>query len=170
MIDDGRFKSLYYRYWNRTNTSGNILCLTVNKDGSVSERQSTKQPDEFPIFNWTIDSDEAYSIAMKNEKINEYIERYDDEVVDSFYLSGTENGDPVWRITWMASSGFVPDNPHPAEIQINATTGEVLYVDADLSGSSSSIGNICMGFSIVFIAVVVVAIAGIVWLKRRKKN
>jgi len=28
------------------------------------------------IENWTIDSDEAYSIAMKNEKIKAFMERY----------------------------------------------------------------------------------------------
>ncbi len=116
------------------------------------------------IEGWTIDSDEAYSIAMKNEKIKAFLHKYPDAEVDSFSLHSSGNSShPVWKIEWV-DWGFL-DNPHWAEIQIDATTGNVLYVNADLTGSSISAQDVCIGFSIVFIAVIAVLV-----FKKRGKS
>ncbi len=116
------------------------------------------------IENWTIDSDEAYSIAMKNEEIKSFMERYHGAHVDSFSLSGRQDGNPVWSIEWV--DWGIWDDPHWAEIRMDATTGEVLYVEAAPGGSSSlSMQDICIGAFVVLIAVVAAAV-----LMARKKS
>ncbi len=77
--------------------------------------------------NWTIDSDEAYEIAISNYKIKKFLRKYDDAFVSSATLGGTSNRS-VWVISWRSWGIF--DNPHSARIEIDASTGEVLHVDA----------------------------------------
>ena len=82
--------------------------------------------EDTPIVNWTIDSNDAFDIAKDNPEIAQFLRH--NPMVDGVQLSA-QSGIPTWYILWTYDAGF--DNPKSAQIKIDATTGEVLYVDAD---------------------------------------
>ena len=121
-------QAIAYRYWNLTNNTINCLEVTVYTNKVTETRYTRCLHDEYPICNWTIDSDEAYEIAMDNENINSFMAHY--PTLDSFSLATPRlDNNSVWYIYWCYNAGF--DDPKWAQIQIDATTGEVLYVEAD---------------------------------------
>ncbi len=166
---DGSASGWRFYYISHTNGS-----LYLGFDVTVCSKENTRiyeygegNSTEISIEGWTIDSDEAYSIAMKNEKIKAFMNKYDDAGVDSFYLSmPSENSThPVWTIAWV-DWGFI-DDPHWAKIQIDATTGEVLYVEAHI-GSEMSTRSLCTICGILLILSPAVIIAR--QFKRRNRR
>ena len=171
MYDGGKFESWYYVFFvNFTYPSSEKgLSIRVFSDGRVETSEMETAYEDYPLKNWTIDSDEAYSIAMKNEKMTEYMNRYGDATVDSFYLTmPSENSPhPVWNIYFMAGGADL--SPHNANISIDATTGEVIYVKADLT-SQSWPNDMCCISSIVGIFVIVAAAVLLVRKKTMKEQ
>ena len=78
------------------------------------------------IHNWNIDSSEAIDIAISNNEVAFFV--HGSSNLDLFQLSNF-TGKPMWKIEWV-DWGFM-DDPHWAVIHIDATTGEVIYVDVD---------------------------------------
>ena len=117
-----------FRYWDLTNNAINCLEVTVYTDKTAETRLTRCLHDEYPISNWTIDSDDAYKTAMDNEEIKSFMQH--NPTLDSFSLASpiSSNGS-IWYIYWAYNAGI--DDPKWAQIHIDATTGEVLYVDAD---------------------------------------
>ncbi len=157
-----------YTYTNTTVGDIPVYCLEISVYDA--ERYDTREymwhspnGEDKPIGNWSIDSKEAYEIAINNDKIKAFMGRYPNAEIDGGLMLSNASGTPTWYIK-MVDWGFL-DNPHTAEIQIDATTGNVLYVNADLTGSSISAQDVCIGFSIVFIAVIAVLV-----FKKRGKS
>jgi len=155
---EGECTAWYYIYYSPSSgrainnwTTYSLLFVDVYYDNTykTEEIQSSAEP---PILNWTVDSDEAYSIAMKNKEIRAFMDEYPGACVDIFSLHGREDGNPVWNIEWV-DWGFM-DDPHWAKIQIDATTGEVFYVEADLSDGSSYL--ICFVPVVIIISILLV--------------
>jgi len=93
-----------------------------------------------PIGNWTIDSDEAVEIAKQIPEIESYLDEYSRASLGMTLKmwerlpDGRENPNQdsaTWSIGWSDSGGIFGDPAH-ARVFINANTGEVLYVDADI--------------------------------------
>jgi len=80
----------------------------------------------YPIDNWTIDSDDAYDIAMENSEITSFLHH---EPCPFLFQLSNDSVRSIWQIEWCYDAGF--DDPKWAEIHIDANTGEVLYVEAD---------------------------------------
>jgi len=163
---NGCSKAWFYDYVNSSSIitgTADIIEIMVyyNKTAFVTGyfKQNTTYETIYPIRNWSIDSDEAYEIARNNDEIRRFLSN--DPAVYVFSLHGSDSS-PKWFIEWTYDAGF--DNPRWASITIDATTGEVLHVEADLSGFS--LRNVCVGFSVVFLVVVAVA----VFLAERKKH
>ena len=76
-------------------------------------------------WNWNIDSDDAYDIIISDPTIKQFKSKYGVGSLE-FSLGGSN---PYWYVSLHASRLF--DDPKSAEIQIDATTGEVLYVEVD---------------------------------------
>jgi len=128
MINEGTFSAWGYKYWNET--SNECLGVKAYGNGTVTTRE-TGYYKENPIYNWNIDSDEAYEIAIENDEIQEYLSTFERAYIERFTLFGGEgDSDPTWKIHWSYSGGIFRDPKH-AEIRINARNGEVVGVGAD---------------------------------------
>ncbi len=119
--------------------------VIVFENGSSIEREIDHPPATHEIDSWKIDSTKALEIAKSSDNIRTYLEKHDDAYIESVVLTANESG-CAWSISWM-SWGFW-DDPQSAVINIDATTGEVLYVEAT-PGSSLSTDEVCMIFYIV---------------------
>lgn len=124
MTKGGYFLAWSYKYWDGKNDSDNSLGIKVYSDGRTTTRV-TKLYDEQQITNWMLDSDEAYKIAKENNEIKKWLSKYRDARVDGFMLTGSN-----WYIHWY-SPGFM-DQPHNANIILDANTGEVLEVSTQM--------------------------------------
>ena len=112
-----------YRYWDLTNNTSNCLEVTVYTNKTTEMRNTRCLRDEYPICNWTLDSDEVYEIAMANDNIKSFMNH--NPTLDSFVLANpTLGSNSVWYIQWAYNAGI--DDPKWAQIQIDATTGEVI--------------------------------------------
>ena len=153
--EEGKCTCWIYQYQNKMDGNGTYrlnIKIYYNRENKTEILWLNAPTSTARIKNWTIDSDEAYSIAMKNEKIKAYMDRYANAGVDIFSLTGSQSGNPVWEIAWV-DWGFM-DDPHWAKIQIDATTGEVLYVEADLSDGSSYL--ICFVPVVIIISILLI--------------
>lgn len=133
IVSGGVYSSWSYSYAASDNVSTQVekFGVGVNADMTYNTREYEGTLRHNPIYNWTIDSDEVYEIAMGNENIKEFLSKYERATVERFTLFGGEGGsDPIWKIHWSYSGGIFGDPVH-AEIRINARTGEVIEVDAD---------------------------------------
>ena len=84
-----------------------------------------------PIKNWTLDSTDAAKIAKNNPTIKLYLDKHGN--ADTGYtLQITEKypNQAVWYITYVDMGFF--DDPHNAEIYIDASTGNILFVEAKI--------------------------------------
>ena len=116
---DGRSDKWGYSY-------SDGFAVTVFENGSYYSGELEAPPSVIPVINWSTDSDEAYQIAQNNSAISRFLSHSPD--VYGFFLSAT-TGEPVWYIEWTYDAGH--GDYKWANIEINATTGEVLYVEAD---------------------------------------
>ncbi len=166
-LDNGECEGWMFKYRSDSHLSERAV-IKVWWDGKVESYTDDFSTKSAFIKNWTIDTTEAVRIAKNVQEIKEYLSRFDNPYIERIAIVGENNrtNGCIINIQWMAGSGFVPDNPHTAEIQIDATTGNVLYVNADLTGSSISAQDVCIGFSVVLIAIVAV----MVFKKKRGKN
>ena len=79
-----------------------------------------------PINNWSLDSDEAYEIALSNEEVNNYMVN---NPKGEFIRLESVHTHPVWKIGWIYY--FSVNSPKYAEVHISAETGEIVYLDVD---------------------------------------
>ena len=107
--------------------------------------------DDRPLGTWNITCTEAFGIAKNNKEVKKFLKAFPKHNVEVFKLSNASSI-PIWRIE-MVDWGFM-DDPHWAKIRIDATTGEVLYVEADLSDGSSYL--ICLVPLVIIISILLV--------------
>ena len=82
------------------------------------------------IENWTLDSSQAHQITLDNNEIHSFLKKYTHaDIGYTLQIRDTYPDRPVWFISFLDMG--IMDNPHSAEIYIDANTGEVLYVHAD---------------------------------------
>lgn len=131
-------KASQWRYnFGVNNDKNNSIDIIVCVNGTVfSPRIYRVGPNYYFIENWTIDSDEAYNIAMSNPTIKTYLNKYGSDVHIYSFILGTHKAPgelynkTVWGIEWYGDVTGDEDYKG-AEIDIDAITGEVLYVKAD---------------------------------------
>ena len=119
------------------NNKNDSIDIVVHEDGTI-ERSNPywSGPYEFEIGKWEIDSDEAYNNAIKTPEIKNYLNKYGKSVhIDSFGLRTCAEdveykNKTVWGIAWYGDVTGDEDYKG-ARIEIDANTGEVLYVKAD---------------------------------------
>lgn len=123
-----QFQSWYYIYWDASNNSRPHKCIEIriNTTGYTEHTFEDWSSPNIPIENWNIDNDNAYEIAINNENIKSFLKH--NPIIDGFSLSSGSN-QAVWVIEWAYDAGI--DDPKWARIEIDATTGEVLYVEVD---------------------------------------
>ena len=128
MNGNGEFQLWYYLYTNTQNFTNTPQCLEIQvfSNGSYKLRYDAGIGDKRPINSYIIDSDKAYDIATAQSELKTFF--IHNPMLDHMSLSNS-SGTPSWYIDWAYDAGF--DNPKWAEIQIDANTGEVLYVEAD---------------------------------------
>jgi hypothetical protein len=134
-----------------------------------------------------IDSNVAMKIAYENPDIKQFVDKYGDWRVtillkrydtynishDHYDVPHTPTEDPIWEITLEYQPAFV-EGGSLATIWLNATNGETLHVDADLSGPSSlwpsaDLCGICYFWGLPIFATVAIVLAIWVWVRVRKE-
>ena len=165
--DNGKYMAWGFTYARSVNSNISIG-IHVFSNGSTYEEIRTRYSFQYAIYNWTVDSDKAYSIALKNENIKAFLGKYPDAEVESFSLSSSGNSShPVWKIEWV-DWGFW-DDPHWAKIQIDATSGEVLYAEAHI-GSAMTARTIYTLCTVSIMVPIVIIVVVFVWIYKRKKR
>jgi len=124
----GNFNGWGYSYFDEPIITNSTKCanIGIKTNGTTSIRISTVLGDRQPMGMWSIDSDVAYEIAKDNSAIKSFLLHR--PVLDTFSL-GNSTGTPTWYIEWGYNAWI--DDPHWARIEIDANTGEVLFVEAD---------------------------------------
>lgn len=128
MEENGEFSLWYYKYINGPTIIDSSECLEIKvySDGVTELRSNASIGDKTPINSWIIDSDEAYEISNSQNELVGFFNH--NPMLDHMSLSNS-SGIPTWYIDWAYDAGF--DDPKWAQIQIDANTGEVLYVEVD---------------------------------------
>ena len=123
---------------NATKYASAYIYIYANNDTDIVEDFSIIY--DKTITNWTIDSDEAVEIAKQEPQIESYLDGYPGAGLGMSLKmwerlpDGRENPNQdsaTWSIRWEHMGGMFDDPAH-ARVFINANTGEVLYVDADI--------------------------------------
>lgn len=139
MVSDGSFSKWIFTYCDSQNISPSTKYIEIevcyNNSNAIIDEDViglSTPPFSKPISNWTIDSDEAYEIGKDNETIQLFLSNYE-PIVDAFSLRiDMDTNKTVWSIHWEdTSSASSFENYNRADIEIDASTGEVLYVEAD---------------------------------------
>ena len=137
VYDNGESSRWSYSYF--ADIDGNLshMYIQVYRNGTIEESVFSPSglSNKTTLINWEIDSPEAMEIALNNESISTFAEKYGCEsVVMSLRMIDTsdhvwkDSPDPIWEITWSDMGWF--DDPRYAHIHINATTGEIIHVKA----------------------------------------
>ena len=128
MQADGRFLTWDYMYINTEIITESTECIGIRiySNGTFTVRDNASFGPYKPIISWNIDSNRAYEIAQENSAINTFLGR--GPSLEAFFL-GSSTEKPIWILEW-CDPGFM-DDPKWAKIEIDANTGEVLYVEAD---------------------------------------
>lgn len=106
--------------------------ILVYSNQTTLEDYAIRYSDEIgePIEDWNVDSPQAYDIAIDSAEISTFLHKYrNSDIASSIRVRQAYANTTVWHISWQ--DWGVMDNPHNAEIYIDANTGEVLYVRAD---------------------------------------
>ena len=128
--ENGKCEKWGYSYSNNnTYIFSKGFTVTVFENGSFYIGELERPPSILSIKNWSIDSDKVVDIAKSNPNIEQWLNTYRNDDPQSIFLIALTNDTVIWEIEW-SNSGFM-DDPKWAQIQIDATTGEVLFVDAD---------------------------------------
>jgi len=146
-----------YTYTNTSVGEIPVYCLEISiyEGGRYDTREYrwySPNGEDKPLGNWSVDSKEAYEIMINNDKIKAFMDAYPNSKIDGGLMLSNVSGTPTWYIE-MVDWGFM-DDPHWAKIQIDATTGEVLYVEADLTDGSSYL--ICLVPLVIIISILLV--------------
>lgn len=133
--NEGKGEEWEYSFSCQVNSSSyEGFCVRVHSNGKTEflGPESTNLPPTNPISNWTVDSHTAAEIVTKLSTIKNFLSKYNDARVDHFQLSKAPkySNKTIWAIYWH-SPGFM-DNPHNAHVIIDAHTGEILEVEAQM--------------------------------------
>ena len=129
ILNDGRATCWQFSYHNDLRGNGTYeFRVWVYTDGSnkAEEIRLNAPTNVNAIVNWSLDSDSIMNIALQNSEINSFMKH--NPTIDMFIIKGGADTS-IWSIYWVYNAGF--DDPKWAQIQIDANTGEILYVDAD---------------------------------------
>ena len=125
MIHDGYFQIWGYYYLDSPIINNTTKCIgiTVESNGDTFITHNISINGIRPITDFSIDSDEVYDIAKEIPDIASFIKT--NPSVEVFSLDAS-TGDSIWTIEWVGAS--VVDHARLAQVQIDANTGEVLFV------------------------------------------
>ena len=130
--EEGRYNEWFCLYAvptnNGTNTSS--ILFKVDSNGTVIEQGRAEDSNLFEysyngfVSNWTIDSNEAYDIAMENSDVLNWLEQHPDAKLNLFNINHMDYlGETAWRISWIDKSD---SNYGYMSVCIVADTGEVI--------------------------------------------
>ena len=134
--DTGECEGWMFKYRSDSNSSKRVV-IKVWWNGNTESYEDNFSTVASFITNWTIDSTEAVKIAKSVEDVDAYLSKYRNALIERIAIVGENNRTDGCMINIQWIDWGVMDDPHWAKIQIDATTGEVLYVEADLSDGSS---------------------------------
>ena len=133
MVSPGKCLMWFFYYYNSSNQSlpyhyikiemysnGDAISIVLNNWWFTNKSK--------PIENWTIDSEDAYNIAINNNEIKKWLEINDKAKVEGFHLVNSYDNytNPRWVIQ---IDNYEKGNDGIfATIDIDAITGEVLEV------------------------------------------
>jgi len=160
-----------------------ILYISVYGNGRVYTYSDTANITSYswvssPIYNWTIDSDEALQIATHNDTIQQFLSNIPEAKIEIMELSMMPklSDNAVWHINWFFSG--ILDSPCVAEIMIDAWTGKILRVWASPVGHMNpwyypTLNNpylVCWVLPITILVVIIVVIVVVErkWKKKRR--
>jgi len=159
---DGLAEEWYYVYYspstkvveyNITKYEQSFIYVNANGYTKIDSGFAVDSAIGLPARNWVLDSTDVAQIAKDNPTISAYLSKYKNpsagytlQVIESYPNRTT------WSIGWI--DWGVMDDPHSARIYIDATTGEVLYVEADLTDGSSYL--ICLVPLVIIISILLV--------------
>ena len=138
--NNGKDSRWYYKYVSHSTniTEKNIikyerLYVYVMSNGTTTNETAFRIREDIgkPIERWIIDSDQAVKIAKENPKISEFLSKYKGAHVGLNLRMEDEYPNAIWSIGW-SHQGFM-DDPHNANIVIDATNGEILEVDTQMN-------------------------------------
>ena len=171
----GYFSSISFIYWVPQDITSryNRICYgyKVSSDCLVET-----MPDflllnnEEPISNWTVDSPDAFSIAKSNSLVNKFLYKYPNAEMDEFQLFVDSNvhNKVVWYIHWIS---WDESHPYDAHVFIDANTGEILEINADLKSKEREFHlGICDYFAIIILVIIICTIIYIIKCKRKRKQ
>ena len=121
---DGKSSYWIYGFLNPYNYSGFIDIKVYSSGKTEIHSYSTNLNVSYDpaLWEWNIDSPEAYEIAMKNPEVRNSASKYSIDQIE-FSLGGET---PTWVISF-TDWGFL-DDPHSIMVKIASNTGEVIYV------------------------------------------
>ena len=129
--EEGRYHEWFCQYAVPTNNGANTssILFKVYSNGTVIEQGRAEDANLFEyhtgfVSNWTIDSDEAYDIAMGNSDVLNWLEEHPDAKLNLFNINHMDYlGETAWRISWIDKSD---SNYGYMSVCIVADTGEVI--------------------------------------------
>jgi hypothetical protein len=128
---NGQYDKWFCVYAVRPNGSANASSITfkVFSNGTVIEQNRVEYSGIFDygsefISNWTIDSDEAYEIALSDVRVQEWLQKHPESRIQLFYINKMDI--TMWSIFWVDKSG--PDSGH-LSVGIVANTGEIFVTE-----------------------------------------
>jgi hypothetical protein len=129
--EKGRFQAWFCLYaipTNGENTSS--ILLKVFSNGTVTEVNRAEDRNLYETYgdyitNWTIDSDEAFDIAVKDDVVSNWLEAHPDAKLVNFFIDHKDYTN--WQIAWIDKSD---PNSRYIYVSIAADTGEVLFINS----------------------------------------
>ena len=137
IANDGRCTQWVFEYLSPSNNKTYEISVYDNGTVVSTSRDIADGRLSVEITDWTLDSTDAFDLAKKDiifsrfrsenvETIGEIYLRYLDIEISGYYINQT---------TWFFSlwSGALFDDPKSAEIYVDASNGEIVYVNANLN-------------------------------------
>ena len=119
-----------YAVLHNGNTNASSISFKVCANGTVIEQNRVENSLIFElgvefITNWTIDSNEAYDIALNNSRVQDWLEQHPDSYLLYFNINKMDL--TMWHISWIDKS---ESNRGFLSVGIVADTGEIIVSES----------------------------------------
>ena len=125
--DNGSFHHWNFIYVKWSQGSGlDVFIVNIHSNGEVDFHTDDGNYYYNPIINVTIDSDEAFNIALTNSTLLNFINEH--ETNFRYVTLSKKSHNITWRLEWYYTIRGDPNQDILAIIEINAITGEIQSV------------------------------------------
>jgi len=127
MGDNGTFHSWFFFYgkWNYMNQLKGFG-VSIYSNGTNRTRLMDGRYYYNPVVNVTVDSDDAFNIALTNDSLQDFIKGNNTDFNGMILNKKSHN--ITWKMDWLYT---IPGDPYYnvfAKVSVNAQTGEIEYV------------------------------------------